>query len=271
MRLLEEELDTDLFDRTGRGMRLTAEGAQLLASVAGPLRELELAIENIRSGPSAREAHLAIGLPPGLADILSCSLALELHASFPDVRFRIVEGPTGGLVDWLERGMIDFAILEESAHNSLLREQKLVSLPFMLAGLPDGDVPDDDRVTLEEALRLPLIVPSHHLGMRTAIGDAARRAQIRLDIRLEADTSRLIKDLVRSGMGYALLPSPYFGSERTAGTLRGWSLEGGAPALDILLSSRKGSQTSGRRVGAIEEQIVRIALKHLMRPEHDFA
>ncbi|HEX7858269.1 MAG TPA: LysR family transcriptional regulator [Sphingobium sp.] len=266
MRLLEEELGVPLFDRTARGMRLTGEGTQLLASVAGPLRELELAIQNIRSGPSAVEANLALGLPPSIADLLARPLALALRAAFPNVRFRIIEGPTGGLVDWLSRGMIDFALLEETAHNDLLSEQKLLSLPLLLAGPPDSPIESDRTVEPAEALRLPLIVPSHHLGLRAVINDAAIRTQAKLDIRFEADTARLTKDLVMSGMGYAILPESYFRTERTDDTLRGWCIGDAALALDIFLCSRKGSQTSGRRVGAVEEFIARLAMDHLSPP-----
>ncbi len=250
MRLLEEELGVPLFDRTARGMRLTAEGEYLRASVAGPLREVELALQNVRSGPHAVEANLAIGMPPGLADVLAQPLAMELHASFPNIRFSLIEGPTGSLVDWLNRGMIDFALLEESAGNDLLSEQKLASLPFALAAPPDSPLAPGDTMSLQQALALPLIVPSHHLGIRAVINAAARRSNAKLDIRLEADSARLMRDLVERGMGHCLLPQSYL---RAPGTLRSWRIEGADLTLDIFLCSRKGSQISGRQFGAVED------------------
>lgn len=76
---------------------------------------------------------------------------------------RIVEGPTGSLIDWLGRGMVDFALLEESARNDQLHEQKLASLLLMLVG-PVGDVlVPAETVSFAEAAQLPLILPSHHL------------------------------------------------------------------------------------------------------------
>lgn len=252
MRLLEQELGVSLFNRTARGMRLTGDGAQLLSSVAAPLRELELAIQNIRSRPAAIEANLAIGLPPSIADRLARPLALALDAAFPTIRFRVIEGPTGGLVDWLGRGMIDFAVLEESSRSPMLSEQKLLSLPLALVGPAGSDLPGGQGVSLDRALGLPLIVPSHHLGMRAVINDAAILAQIRLDIRFEADTARLIGDLVASGLGYALMPEVYVADDRTADAIGIWLIEAPAPQLDIFLASRKGSQSSMHRVGAVE-------------------
>lgn len=262
MRLLEEDLGVTLFDRTARGMRLTGEGERLRASVAGPLRELELAIQGIRSGAQAA-ANLALGLPPSLADLLARPLATELHAAFPDICFRLVEGPTGGLVDWLGRGMIDFAILEETGRNDLLVEQQLLTLPFVLVGAPDGDGPEGKDVDVEIALRLPLVVPSHHLGIRAAINDAARRHQARLNTRFEADSARLIKDLVRDGIGYALLPASYVRQEVGDGLLRQWSIADPALNLEIHFSSRKASQSAGRQFTSVMDFITAAILQKL--------
>jgi len=257
MRLLEEELGVTLFERTARGMRLTADGERLHSSVAAPLRELELAIQGTRSGASRGAADLAVGLPPSIAALAGRSLGLQLRSAFPDIRFRLIEGPTGGLGDWLARGMIDFAVLEEVSRNDLLIEQKLLSLPFMLVGPPGIETPYDSSVDIEEALALPLIVPSHHLGVRAAINDAAHRSGVRLNIQMEADSTRLIQELVQSGIGYALLPEKYVMEAVGAGDLRGWALSGPALALDILFSSRKASQSAGRQFASVVDFIVR--------------
>ncbi len=267
MRLLEEELGVPLFERTARGMRLTVDGERLHASVAAPLRELELAIQGIRSSPSHGVAHLALGLPPSIADLIGRSLALQLRSAFPDIRFRLIEGPTGGLGDWLARGLIDFAVLEEVSRNDLLIEQKLLSLPFMLVGLPGIEAPSGSSVGIEEALALPLIVPSHHLGMRAAINDVAQRSGLSLDIEMEADSTRLIMELVQSGVGYALLPKRYVFQAVAAGQLRGWLLSGDRLALDILFSSRKTSQNAGRQFVSVVEFITRAVEGALARTD----
>ena len=59
MRLLETEIGVPLFSRTTRGMTLTDEGRYLQSAVAGPLRELAVALQNIRSlaATAARLLH----------------------------------------------------------------------------------------------------------------------------------------------------------------------------------------------------------------------
>src|SRR5579871_4670939 len=141
MRLLEEELGLPLFNRTARGMRLTEEGDALRAAAAGPLRELELALQNIRTLPLAMDAKIALGLPPSLSAMLAGPLALRLDQQFPNIKLCIVEGMTGNLIDWLSRGIVDFALLDETARNEKLDEQRLMSLPLLLTGPAAGMPP----------------------------------------------------------------------------------------------------------------------------------
>lgn len=256
IRLLEEDLGVALFDRTARGMRLTGEGEHLRASVAGPLREMELALQSVRSHASTHKANLAVGIPPSLAEFVATRLATDLHVTFPTIRFSLIEGPTGSLVDWLQRGMIDFALLEEPSGNDTLNERKLRSLQFALAG-PCGIGEEVARVIpIEEAMARPLVVPAHHLGIRAVLNGTADRLRIKLDIRFEADSARLIRNLVGRGVGYCLLPEAYLRRDVADGRLAAWALGGQAPSLDIVLSSRRASGVLGRQFLAVEECII---------------
>jgi len=263
IRLLEEELGVTLFSRTARGMRLTDEGEYLRSAVAGPLREVELALQNIRTLPTLVEANFAIGMPPGLADILARPLALGLAKSFPNMEFRLIEGPTGGLVDWLNRGMVDFALLEETSRNDQIEERHLMSLPLALAGLPDGKLPRRQSLTMDDVMKLPLILPSHHMGVRGAINDAVGRTSAKPNICFQADAPRLARDLAKEGIGYAVLPESYFQQELSDGSLCAWPIVDPPMWIDISLASRKGHQTSQRQFGVVQDAIAAMAYERI--------
>src|SRR5215471_7971497 len=92
IRLLEEELGIALFNRTARGMQLTEEGEHLRACVAGPLRSLELALQNARSFSSHIEGNFTLGMTSGIGEILAKPLVLRMSSEFPNIKLRIVEG-----------------------------------------------------------------------------------------------------------------------------------------------------------------------------------
>lgn len=265
MRLLEEELGVRVFNRTARGMQLTEEGEYLQSAVSGPLREVELALQNVRSIPHQVEANFAIGMPPGLADRLARPMALALAQAFPKMEFRLIEGPTGGLIDWLNRGMVDFALLEETARNDQIQEHNLASLPLVLAGPPKGELKPGQAVTFNKAMNLPLILPSHHMGIRGAVNDAVVVSSARPNICFQADAAKLARELAKDGMGYAVLPKYYFRGELSEGSLCAWTIVDPTPSIDILLALRKGNHTSRRHFGAVETKII-VTVKEIIEP-----
>jgi DNA-binding transcriptional LysR family regulator len=255
MRLLEEETGATLFTRAARGMRLTDEGEYLRACVAAPLRELELAFQNIRSFPAQVEAQFAIGIAANLAEMLSAPLALHLHATFPKVRFKLIDGMTGSLIDWLGRGIVDFVLIEGSAADGQLRERRLAPLPLVLGGLATSQLPPDKPVRFADAVALPLVQTSHHLGVRSVIDDCMARTRTKLNIAMEADSARLIRELLQNGLGYAILPACYFAAGIGAGGLRTWAIVDPAPEIVPTVASRGNNPLSGGLTGAIEDAI----------------
>lgn len=260
IRLLEEELGVSLFTRTARGMRLTEEGEYLRTAAAGPLRALELALQNVRSFSTGIRGNFAIGMSSSVGDALAMPLVRRMNAQLPDIKLRIIEGATGSLVDWLNRGLIDFALLEEASNDDRLTDVELFSERLMLVGGAAAGLDPDRPIAFEKITALPLIVPSHHLGIRATINAAAAKLRTTLAIHLEADSSRLIKALVAGGSGYALLPRLFVEQEWRNGELTLCPII--SPNLDfrIFLSSRQRSGSVNNRV----EEAVAEAIRGLM-------
>ncbi len=251
IRLLEDELGVRLFRRTARGMQLTEEGEYLRNAIVGPLRNVDLALQNVRSLNARVEGNFAIGMPSSLGDLLGGVLVRRLHDDFPNIRLRIVEGLTGSLIDWLHRGMLDFALLEEASRDDRLTDQTLLSLRLMLAGPNSSPLQPNRAVTLEKALQLPLVLPTHHLGVRGILNDVLARPRRSVDIRFEADSCRLIKELVVAGMGFAILPLAFFRQEQASGAIRYAPIARPSLSLPVILSSRSGGRFAANRVEGI--------------------
>lgn len=247
VRLLEAELGVALFQRTARGMRLTEEGEYLRAAATGPLRELELALQNVRAFSTRIEGDLAIGMPSSIGDILAKRLVLRMDSRFPNIKLRVVEGVSGSLVDWLNRGIIDFALIEDATQDERLTDHALLTEPLVLVGSADSDLDDARPIPFAEAARLPLVVQTHHLGIRGRLNDAAARTRTTLAIRFEADAERLIKELVATGIGYAVLPHSHVEQECRAGRLKRCGITQPALTLTTFLSFRTQNRATKSR------------------------
>jgi LysR family nitrogen assimilation transcriptional regulator len=118
----------------------------------------------------------------------------------------------------------------------------------MAIGGPQSNLAPDRPVAAAKLLRLPLILQSHHLGIRATINHAAAKARIVLKPQVEAYSSRLIMDLVENGDGYAILPAFLCAERCAAGRLKRAPIV--SPALDfkVYLSAKRHDRTENQKV-----------------------
>ena len=263
MRLLEEELGVKLFVRTTRGMQLTEHGEQLQTSVAGPLRELELAIDAVRDSVLQPSGNLVIGMPPGLAELFAIPAVELMERAYPALTIRIIEGPTGSLVDWLNRGLVDLALMEEASRDHRIEDRLLAELPLWLIGPSDSGLAGRPGITLDELARLPLILPSHHMGIRGALDDASARFAVPLNARLQADAPRLVRDLILGGKGYGVMPTSYCRTELATGSLSGCPIAGQGLSIAIHLSLRRHGRINPGHISQAADMLAAMVVNDL--------
>ena len=90
IRLLEVELGIRFFDRHGRGMILTEQGQEVLKHALRVMSELNELKATVSDDHSSLRGHVAIGLPPTVADILSVPLVAAFRKTHPEATLRLV-------------------------------------------------------------------------------------------------------------------------------------------------------------------------------------
>ena len=219
IRLLEAEAGLALFTRHGRGMALTEAGRELLARISGPLRQLEGAFAEVRALSGAVAGQVALGMMPTVAAVLAGPLARRVAERHPAVSLRIVEGYTGHLIEWVQRGATDATLLYGPASDLHLPVRDLFIEALVLAGPPGSGQSPEVPVTLADAAKRPLVAPSLPHGLRSIVETAAARARITLNLRHEADSFLVLKDLVECGLGFAILPRSSIRREEQEGRM----------------------------------------------------
>ena len=236
VRMLEDELGIRLFARHGRGMVLTEQGREVLKHAARVMAELE----EIRASASDIETPLsgqvAIGLPPTVADIISVPLVAAFGKAHPQAVLRLVSAYTGYLLDWLHRGEIDVAILYDPRSTRSLRSHPLLIENLFLIGPAEAGFSTFRAIGFKELQGKRLLVPSVRHGLRTIVERCASEAGIALDVAVEADSYATLKDLVRHGHGWTILPLAPIHSDIVAGSLTGAPLIDPVPARRLTLS-----------------------------------
>ena len=220
VRLLEEALGVPLFIRSQRGMQLTEDGEQLRAAIKKPMREIELALQNVGAPSAPIEGVVVLGMPSATACILAKPLLASVNLAFPKVKFRVVDGQSGQLIEGLLRGEVDLALVHGPLPDDRLFDRDVLSEDLVLVGGPGSGLSADVSVDFVELSRHALVLPSHHHGVRAVLEKAALRLNAPLDILFEIDSLQLAKELVESDVAFTVTPFSAIGREYEAGWLK---------------------------------------------------
>jgi len=263
IRLLEEEVGTPLFVRHRRGVQLTAAGEALRQQITGPVRQIRQAFDDIRSRAVEGGGQVALGLPPTVSSILAARFARRVAEKAPNISLRIVEGYAGHLIDWLLRSEVDIALLYGPASDYQMTVSEILYEDLMLVGPASCDLSPEHRISLADAAKLPLILPSQSHGIRLVVETAAAKVRVKLNVRYEADSFLLMKELTTFGLGYTALPLSAFSRELAAGELR-YAPLGKPPVMrQLVLGIRPEEELT--RSARVVVKLLRDEIAHLVK------
>ena len=161
MKLLEEELHLPLIERSARGIALTEAGRVLYKRAQGILELSELTRKEMLAMASGFTGTLHIGTVSSSGASLLGWRIPAFHQKYPQIGFAIHEGNTFELMEMLESGLIELAIVRTPFHNDQLNCLYLSPEPMIAAGaasfFPAG-MPSGQPISLELLGHAPVIL-----------------------------------------------------------------------------------------------------------------
>lgn len=159
---LEEELDTVLFIRGKRRLKLTESGQMLYRRAKEILSLAEKTQSEIHSMGEGMRGTISIGLVEGMAPDIAAEWFAGFLELYPNIRFRILDGSTDDLLEKMRSGLISLAVITSPCDNSLLHsfhvgEEKIAALMNSAHPLAARE---GDCIDISELAGENLIVPS---------------------------------------------------------------------------------------------------------------
>jgi DNA-binding transcriptional LysR family regulator len=241
IRLLEEDIGLPLFNRHSRGMQITETGKQLLSRVSGLIRQFDQALKEVRELRTAVSGNVAIGLIPSVSSILGGRLAQRVATELPGVSLRLVDGYARHLMEWLHSGELDAIMTYGPGANFHCQIFELLVEEMLLVGPRDSNLAALSPIPFEAVASYPLVLPSRPHGLRALADEAAAKAGITLNVRLEADTYSVLKEFTASGAGFTILPAASVERETREGLVSAASLAKPRLTRQLVLASPLGS------------------------------
>lgn len=217
---LERECNARLFVRTGRGVELTEMGLRIFPQVKALLEDAERLELGIRGEAHLPVGQVTLGLLPSLSHPLIGELFSRLHAQFPEVRLRVLEGSSGQVEEWLADARVDIALLYRYGPSLPEMEVALARVESYLVGAAGDPKTVGGQVPFRTLDGLPFVLPGPPNGLRNALDAMARREHITLETALEVDSLPLFKSLVAGQRLYTVLPLHAVWQEVQAGQLQ---------------------------------------------------
>lgn len=256
LQALEQELGVRLFQRNGRGVVLTDAGKLMLARSAGVLRELDGMREDLHNAAEAPRGQVSFALPPTVAEILCGPLVERFSSRFPQVQLSISTGYSGYVLDWLQRGVVDVAVLYDVAASPAMRLRALLPERLHLIERREDGAAGAPSVPVEALFARRLILPRPQHGLRLLLDAVAARQGMTFAPVIEVDSLPLQLDLVRRGFGSTVLPAAAAHADISAGRLVAHPLVAPEVTRQLVLATpidRPPSRAAQHFVEAVEE------------------
>jgi LysR family hydrogen peroxide-inducible transcriptional activator len=204
---LEAEMGAPLFERLGRSVRLTPCGELLLPQAQAILRQFNDARHSVQGLLVGVKGRLTVGSIPTVMPYFVAPRVERFRSDYPEVDLQLVENTTPRLVESLQSGDLDVAILAlpltspELVCCELFRERILLALPpdHRLAGLEPVDMKELRRERL-------LLLREGHCFRDNALA-VCRKSRLAPNAVFESDQFATIFALVAAGAGISFVPA----------------------------------------------------------------
>ncbi len=246
IRQLEAELDVALLVRDGRGVKLTAAGAELyerLVEIDEKLNDAKAAVASL----SAHANTIAIGATGLLGTEFLTDVVEAVSSRYPASQIRLVEGYSQQIAAWLQSGRLDIALLYGGGDNPQAEQLMSVVQDLYLVSAPAAD---DGPIDFADIAGHPLIAFDQPSRLRARFERAAEEMGVSLRFCHAIDSLPVIKEMVQRGDGTIGLPFSAVAPDVYAGKMLVRPIIGPHMQLDLrVLASRRSGL--GREIYAV--------------------
>ncbi|MDC7230109.1 MAG: LysR family transcriptional regulator [Sphaerochaetaceae bacterium] len=210
IRIIENEIGSELFNRKQNPIKLTYEGEIYLKTC---LEMNQLHRNTLRKLSEIREdksGRIIIGLTLHMSIFLAHKIVPRFLRQFPGFEIQLVEAPMTTLIEKTRTGQIDVALVyrEEEAdlfYRDIIKEEVFLLTPGTYKR-PVSDHPVDLRELKDE----PFVLMKKGHSLRSLADRLFLANGINPPVKMETDSIETARRLTEAGMGFTFVPTISF-------------------------------------------------------------
>ena len=205
LKSMEDELSVRLYEKIGRRLELTAAARVMLPYFADTLARFDGALHALQEWKGIKQGAVRIGAGPTLSTYVLPALLKRYRRRYPDIELLVETGNTRTLLETLDRGALDLALMvaSESPEVSNVMVERFWDIEMVLISHL-RQAPRQCR--LAELRKFPFIL--FQQGSR--LGNLVDRYFAEMDFHprviMRFDNAEAIKAMIRTGLGISVLP-----------------------------------------------------------------
>lgn len=246
IRKLEDSLGVPLLERNSRRVLFTDAGMRLVRQAQNVLLEVKVLKEMASDHGESMAGPLHIGFIPTVGPYLLPLIVREIKSQFPELELFLYEAQTHDLVQRLEEGKIDCAVMASVRETSHLVEIEVYHEPMWLA-VPDGHPwSEKEEVPMHDLNGLSLLMLADGHCLRDQALGFCFAAGASDDTRFKATSLETVRNMVAAGNGITLIPELAIPKSRQEAGVYYLKATDPVPSREISLSHRPGSPLKAR-------------------------
>jgi DNA-binding transcriptional LysR family regulator len=219
---LEEEVGGELFKRGGNKLELSELGRTFLPFAQQAIETINKGIEQAKLAKEGRGGKIAIGTLPTLAAHYFSSTLATLHKTHPHIGITVHTGHNQELLEMLYEGYVKLCIMTYPFFNTELKSLLHIRESLILVTHPDHPLAQKDEIKLHDLSDMadPYLLVDWSVETKRVQREMLAGSN---DFEVPPQTAY---DLLKGGMGVALLTETMVSEDIKQGTLVSLSVKG---------------------------------------------
>lgn len=206
---LERELGVSLFKRTTRNIQVTEAGEAFIRMATQILRDMDLLKQTMAGYAGFVRGTISIGAITALEQIGFSDMIADFYATYPNLTLHIDRGPSLALLESLEKKVVDvaFLTLPPDVDKNGLNFKLLGEDEYALVIPEKHPLAGRESVELSELKDERFILHNPEQAVSRLCIQACMDAGFVPNVTCRIESSEIILNLVRTGLGVAFLPA----------------------------------------------------------------
>lgn len=206
LKKLEEYLGAQLIERDSRRVQLTSLGSDVATRARRIVNDAEALVQLARSASDPLVGELRLGAFPTLAPYYLPVVLPMLRQKLPDLKLFLVEDKTPHLIQLVQRGELDAALLALPVPNEGLEAIPLFREPFLLAVPKQHLLARRKQIGLEDLQGQSLLLLEDGHCLRDQALEVCQQAGAGENATFRASSLETLRQMVAGGIGITLMP-----------------------------------------------------------------